>query len=541
MRERQMLKKITNIEYQMIDFYRTEYASYGKKDNVNFDNFITSQELLTTWEANKKTLYHLLDNNLILEKEIQCDNSYELKSLIQDLLKHPFCIYIQDQLFHLYFNDIIDYSTQSLLSRIITKDTLFSNKIFEDNPDNFIRKIDIKGKELVLCKNKKLIKTIKEFLYCCEATPDIYDLFEDFRLAHSRILNTKKTDTVVLTLSIHPLDFFTLSDNQNKWKSCLSWKEVGLYRLGTVEMMNSPCVLVAYVKSKTNNLAIGDNSWNSKIWRSLVVVEDDFILCGTNYPYEDKVFSQETVKWIKDLAHQGFPNEDLYDKDFIMHDGQICDKDNNILKQRIWFDLNYMYNDFFEKDNYDFIGILKTTHLPLYEDGYNIAGPVQCMICGQTRPIVEDYLEYEDADDYNSRSQAQYLCCSNCEELYYCPECDTPISKNNGLIIVDKTEICLDCATFEVVNDINNEKHLRRNVVAILVTASKMEDTDELPWKIFIWDEEYQNNKEIFKHTSFSPDKLGSCSFMSCKKEDLKDYEIEYLKTGDIEILKNNI
>ena len=89
--------------------------------------------------------------------------------------------------------------------------------------------------------------------------------FEDFRIKHSRILSEKEF-IGRLSLSIHPLDFMTMSDNDSDWSSCMSWRTCGSYRRGTVEMMNSPCVVVAYLSaSKPMVLDRGSHfKWNIK-------------------------------------------------------------------------------------------------------------------------------------------------------------------------------------------------------------------------------------------------------------------------------------
>ena len=90
--------------------------------------------------------------------------------------------------------------------------------------------------------------------------------FEEFRLTHSRILNQKKM-TGELCLSIHPMDFMTMSDNNSNWESCMSWSDYGCYRRGTVEMMNSECVVVAYLRAKEDMKVSEDLYWNNKKWR----------------------------------------------------------------------------------------------------------------------------------------------------------------------------------------------------------------------------------------------------------------------------------
>ena len=77
---------------------------------------------------------------------------------------------------------------------------------------------------------------------------------------HSRMLNDKRLEGE-LCLSIHPLDYMTMSENNCDWTSCMNWPEGGCYRGGTIEMMNSPMVIVAYLKSANNPLMM-DCGWD---------------------------------------------------------------------------------------------------------------------------------------------------------------------------------------------------------------------------------------------------------------------------------------
>lgn len=89
------------------------------------------------------------------------------------------------------------------------------------------------------------------------------DEFEEFRICQSMCTNTTALEGK-LCLSIHPLDYMTMSDNACDWSSCMSWQEDGCYRMGTVEMMNSPCVIVAYLESSHPMYFSREATWNSK-------------------------------------------------------------------------------------------------------------------------------------------------------------------------------------------------------------------------------------------------------------------------------------
>jgi hypothetical protein len=72
--------------------------------------------------------------------------------------------------------------------------------------------------------------------------------FEHFMNKHSECLNQKSLKGTV-HMSIHPMDYMTMSDNNEGWESCMSWANDGCYKQGTVEMMNSPCAVVGYLES----------------------------------------------------------------------------------------------------------------------------------------------------------------------------------------------------------------------------------------------------------------------------------------------------
>ena len=102
---------------------------------------------------------------------------------------------------------------------------------------------------------------------CASTEIEKIDTFECFRQAHSRALNCK-TIKGNLCLSIHPLDYVTMSDNTFNWDSCMNWMGCcGDFRLGTIECMNSPYIVVAYVESENEKLVFGHHEWNSKRWR----------------------------------------------------------------------------------------------------------------------------------------------------------------------------------------------------------------------------------------------------------------------------------
>ena len=88
------------------------------------------------------------------------------------------------------------------------------------------------GKQYVVSKGCKPMKALAKIA-------EAYDIdgFEDFRICHSLVHNQKKIAGDI-TLSIHPFDYWTMSDNDCDWDSCMNWTNFGGYRQGTIEMMN---------------------------------------------------------------------------------------------------------------------------------------------------------------------------------------------------------------------------------------------------------------------------------------------------------------
>ena len=73
---------------------------------------------------------------------------------------------------------------------------------------------------------------------------------EEFRIKHSQILNQKEL-VGNINLSIHPMDFWTLSDNDCGWSSCMSWMENDCYPYNNMSLTET---VLKWIKelAKTN-------------------------------------------------------------------------------------------------------------------------------------------------------------------------------------------------------------------------------------------------------------------------------------------------
>ena len=319
--------KITGFERSMIDacrqYYGSHEAKYGVGEMCSLDDF------LLNYNENKETLFQMFGGKLILEKEIcyerpfaelvnqfshmPIDSAFEkFKREYRQALDSYFCARRNN--YPLYsdedrrFLDIWSYLKYNLLNN----EHLIYNRI--DYIPEKIDKLQIEdknGKPVVI---EKGMKTMKAFAKLVDALGMSQELFEKFRLEHSQALNQKKLKGT-LCVSIHPLDYITMSDNACGWGSCMSWVEGGCYRRGTVEMLNSPLVVVGYLKADKDMMLIPhtnryDNMiWNNKKWRELFVVDPHVITGIKGYPYANEQLECEVIKWLRELAKKNLGRE----------------------------------------------------------------------------------------------------------------------------------------------------------------------------------------------------------------------------------------
>lgn len=251
------------------------------------------------------------------------------------------------------------------------------------------------------------------------------DVWEKFRIAHSQALNQKRLKGT-LCLSIHPMDYATASDNDNGWSSCMSWMDYGCYRMGTVEMMNSPMVICAYLKSDKQVFEFDSNKehqWNSKKWRAWIIVTPEAIICNRHYPYHQATFAQEAIKWTAELANRamGWAYEDIHE-DFYQYMSSV--------EHEIEYCTTYMYNDLGGEDvigcfGKDFINSKKSFCR------INFSGEAECMICG--------------SEIYDNEQEADRLECHDCYHERECSCCSAEIDEDTGYIGADGDWYCSEC------------------------------------------------------------------------------------------------
>lgn len=396
-----IMEKISEKEYSMMDNYIMSYAGVSST--------VGSKKILKVWAENKEEyLYKLFGGELILSKEIHIEK--EKYEIIKDLWAHKDFVRLRSK-----FIDAVDTNMNIFPPSNWFKDSysrnIFDMERFAENKvnDSYIGweyTDPATDKTYKITGGMKIMKAIGKIAEILHMEED----FERLRIAHSQVLNSKKY-AGELCLSIHPMDYMTMSDNDNGWGSCMSWVEEGEYRQGTVEMMNSDCVVVAYLKSKTEKFF--HDQWNSKKWRSLYIVHPNFMTNVKGYPYNNSALDTEVLEWLKELAETNceweFKKFDVVKYKYNRPYGEIIPIDGKELPGNftVKFWTHKMYNDFGALEYQTGVFSDRDTNDSLY-----YSGPSQCMGCG-------------DIDDYNI-NEPQDLACTDClpDDYYmYCTCC----------------------------------------------------------------------------------------------------------------------
>ena len=459
-----MRNKITETEYKMMESYRNWYAWQDTPSNDC--KSIPVRDVLEEWEDAKGDLFQLLGNELIVTKPVSFEKDiHELQDDMCDMFDKYRCrnsetrinrqgwVFIDNlrdwvnktfPLHYYYIWDEDEVTPQQKAENEINEpirnglNSLVNFKTLTRNSyegDNFTVTLP-NGKPYTVRKGCKPLKPLAKIA-------DAFNLegFEDFRICHSQVLNQKALRGD-LSLSIHPLDYWTMSDNDCGWDSCMSWENNGGYRQGTVEMMNSPCVIVAYLNA-SEPMTIGSRDeweWSNKKWRCLFIAHKNMIVSVKGYPYKNEDLTKITLNWIKELAEknmgwtywQNEPEEFKYGKYFC--NPNYIDEDEEGFK--ISFQTENMYNDIGSTTPFIYLSNdLYRKNVPEYRKGsptiyyFNFSGASQCMSCGKTN------------FDLDGES---CLVCNDCEQVMRCHECGERIWEDSAYWIGD-TRLCECC------------------------------------------------------------------------------------------------
>ena len=270
-----------------------------------------------------------------------------------------------------------------------------------------------------------------------------------------------------LTLSVHPLDFLSLSENSHDWRSCMALN--GEYRSGCLSYMADCHTIIVYMSSdkKQHISRFDDVMWNSKRWRVLAYIPKDksSLIFGKQYP---------------------FKNDNLLPPVSSM----ICDTlkiENTLLPSRMnasWLSsimVNQqgttatIYNDVLDSWNYkkEVMGVKFSPSKEVMQ----IGGIVKCLDCGEHPIEMGDTMTCARCGDYtycDSCGRAEYIddtyhlsdedLCESCFEdnVVYCFSCGEAldIRYEDDLCYYKDDYCCYSCYEACIEEDEDDEESL---------------------------------------------------------------------------------
>lgn len=449
-----IFNELPSKDIELISAYRKTYGYYGS-DNPNGTDPCGLDHFLRIWASNKEYLYHLFGDQFVLRRPFEYQKPlYEIEKAIHREMRGEGDMYEFDNaLYHLTPLGMSRCLGRAWSSEAKMYDRLCNPGVLAHNsytgspfdfpmPDGKVLHVD-RG-----CKPVKMLAKVAK----------AYDLpgFEKFRLAHSRCLN-QKTYHGTMCLSIHPMDYMTMSDNNYNWESCMNWRNGGCYRRGTIECMNSPLVVVAYLDGDEPFEPISGYSWSNKKWRSLFVVDDYIMTSVKGYPYQETAFNTFVLDWLRELrsADRTYGDPFTYEYEcgrlYTTGDNRTCIANVNIsCSGAMYCDMGSVEHDAVIATE----GIPECCHV-------DYSGPSVCIHCG--------------AVEANYCGDESYLCCEDCaEKEYRCCCCDDHYSEEDGEWWNDSW-YCYDCLNDNhPVSEITGDRMVDPEMVSIVPDGVEM-------------------------------------------------------------------
>ena len=534
-------------------------------------------QVLSVWNKNKTTLFKALGNKLRVERQISIPKNISVMRKQLSTIYHEYVLWGERAL-NIAKNDTETLNLRtnnSFISSVMnywanqnyTKYELYNlSKLFnyENVSLGYIETISEPG-EFTFTSFKgsikngmKTIRTIQRMLHLTHY-PDMAS-FDEWRNAVN-CLSIENEIQTKLVLSIHPIDFMSMSDNTCNWSSCMSWSHNGCYRSGTLEMMNSNLAIVAYLEGPQSfKLNINENEvYNipNKSWRSLFYVHKNILLSGKAYPYhnEDLIFKildilKELVKknlnWDYQFGIQEYKDMKNLDGNFYMRDFFNLEYDKKKNHHCIFVYTNCMYNDIIE------------SHVPYYYCYRNyvpksiklcLSGPPTCICCGKPIAGRENIYDYADV--------GSDLICGDCRYDRQCCECG--ITSYHIKYRTNFGKFCSDeCCSNQIYFPKFNRALSREDIVPkdysktiVFTTGLSWKRAEEIKNNYpNSWDSSDQDvlnyitqlkkeygSKVIIKRVS---EKMGGVNFLNLRRYTPDFYSYHYSRVGDIMIFQYN-
>jgi hypothetical protein len=226
------------------------------QDNILAED-INTDALFEEWEKNKKYFIKKFGGLRVISEE---KTSFALTTSAKH---HELFNFLREARYTYKLDDLAGYldciSVEEFFANKITHRFYYGNRCFE--------------------VGQKVLKGFKFFVN--------QDMLEMITQKAAMLIQKNSTEGY-MCLSVHPLDFISLSDNNYNWTSCLSAQ--GEYRGGITSYMCDPSTVIAYIISEDEKCKIYKNcdvEWYNKKWRELLYFNEtyDIVIQSKPYPY----------------------------------------------------------------------------------------------------------------------------------------------------------------------------------------------------------------------------------------------------------------
>ena len=262
--------------------------------NLNEDLRIDIREHLNNWAKNKSHLYLAFGKKLKLEKEIELDfsgNSTYVKSLISKFYQEITQAKVK--------RFLKSCSNAEVVMNCLNRNVSFENVKFR--------------------AGDKISKCIGKILDLYDITPAEKD---SVLIKFSMLIQGVKAKGSAV-LSIDPVDYITMSENNSNWESCHSMS--GCFRTGPFAYLQDSSTTISYVKPKDDCVfTYGDGktlTYSNKNWRQIVLFSKELKYATQlrQYPYTSQANQSTVASIVMNIlnAKSGL--------DYQIHSIDVCD------------------------------------------------------------------------------------------------------------------------------------------------------------------------------------------------------------------------
>ncbi len=493
-----IFERLPQDEIALLNKYINTFG--GTCDESSYISIEGMPHFLRFWAQNKADLYKMFGEQFILRKDISFNKNIEdLEEEMESTLAYGERIvnnFRSNYIAMLRNIESMDSDIRYELRRFTCDYRMLAENAYNGLTITIPGDLTVDGKPLQVNPGSKAVKMLgkickafgfthtekrckecgclfhaeyDECPYCHSKEYDVLDGYEEFRKAHSLVLN-QKVIRGTLCLSIHPMDYVTMSDNDSGWESCMRWYDGGGdYRLGTIECMNSPYIVVAYLEARNPMDIYNFGQWNNKRWRQLIVITPELLLGNKQYPYANDDIQGAALKWMRELANPtGIygPYDDLA-VEIINH------RTNTIGTRRISIvlDFDYMYNDIYDRR----LGFIKSSYSG-NDICYNLSGPAVCTNCG-------DVIGHSDDID------PSWTVCRECSGVWKCSICGELHHDNPYYTADSDAPLCSWCYHHETdICEVCGERVMSTEAVYIQVIPDELvtDENDHVNWNFVI-------------------------------------------------------